>query len=99
MIYHRESDSWWAESDALPGFSALAPSFSEVRTRVQEYVEAEFGHVDLRLIEMLESGAKFVRDNFSFTVAGVVNAGLKGSHSAGSSPSSASSSSPLLASA
>ncbi len=33
--YHYEGDSWWADSDDVPGFSALGSSLPEARERVR----------------------------------------------------------------
>ncbi len=36
VIYHYESDGWWAESPNFPGFTAAGESFNEVRELVRE---------------------------------------------------------------
>lgn len=38
VVYHHEGDTWWAESDELPGFSAVDEQFGEVRRMLQEAV-------------------------------------------------------------
>jgi predicted RNase H-like HicB family nuclease len=35
VTYHHEDGSWWAESDDVPGFSALGSSLTETRERVR----------------------------------------------------------------
>lgn len=52
VIYHRENGSWWAESDDLPGFSALARDFESVRNLVREAATAE--SEEYQLVEELE---------------------------------------------
>lgn len=43
--YHYEGDAWWAESDDLPGWTAVGATFEEVRkmarTGVVEFAGAE----------------------------------------------------------
>ena len=37
--YHHEPEGWWADSPDLPGFSAAAETFSEVRDMATRGVE------------------------------------------------------------
>jgi predicted RNase H-like HicB family nuclease len=37
--YHREEGTWWAESDQLPGFTAVADSFIELARLVRESIK------------------------------------------------------------
>jgi len=48
--YHHEEGSWWAESDDVPGFSAVGASLAEVREQVREGLpfHLDVGSVDLR---------------------------------------------------
>lgn len=36
IIYHQESDGFWAESPDAPGFTAVAPTMEELEQRVEE---------------------------------------------------------------
>lgn len=56
VVYHREDGSWWAESDEMPGFSALAIELAQVRTAVRSEAEHRFGD-GVVLVEADESGA------------------------------------------
>lgn len=55
VVYYREESSWWAEAEALPGFSALATDFESVRTLVYEAL-VEHGVSVAGVIELLEDG-------------------------------------------
>lgn len=58
VTYHHENGAWWAESDDLPGFSALAALFSEARQLVAEAAQRCFRTSgDYRLVERLDDGA------------------------------------------
>ncbi len=39
IITHHENGTWWAESDDLPGFSAAADTFEELKTLVFDGVD------------------------------------------------------------
>lgn len=51
--YHRENDAWWAESDSMPGFSALSPSFEDLRRTVHGHL-AEEGYANIAPIEYVD---------------------------------------------
>ncbi len=38
MSYHRDGNSWWADSSDAPGFTAVADSLSELRSLAREGV-------------------------------------------------------------
>ena len=38
VIYHDESDGWWAESPDIPGWSAAGATYGEVRVLAEEGV-------------------------------------------------------------
>lgn len=40
VVYHNEDGSWWAESDDVPGFSALASTLSGAQELVRESLAA-----------------------------------------------------------
>lgn len=42
VTYHAEAGTWWAESPALPGFTAVAEDFAGVRALVAEAVSEEY---------------------------------------------------------
>ena len=42
VIYHHEGNSWWAESNDLPGFSAAADTREELDALVREGVNFHF---------------------------------------------------------
>jgi predicted RNase H-like HicB family nuclease len=46
VLYHRESDGWWAESPDAPGFTAVAPTMEELEKRVEEGLRFHFEHAD-----------------------------------------------------
>jgi len=57
ITYHRENAAWWAESDELVGFSALAGEFAEVRRMVAEHIEAVSLDTPVQVVERLDDGA------------------------------------------
>lgn len=57
VVVHRENGSWWAESDDLPGFSALAPDLDTLRAELAAGVSFELDDAPFRIIERDESGA------------------------------------------
>lgn len=54
VVYHHEAGVWWAESDDLPGFSALADNFSDTAALVREAVDVS--DQDLQIREELDGG-------------------------------------------
>lgn len=36
VVYHRDDETWWAESPNVPGYTALADSLSQLREQVFE---------------------------------------------------------------
>lgn len=56
VTYHREPGAWWADSDSMPGFSALAADFASTRELVREGL-ANAGLSGRSLVERLEDGA------------------------------------------
>jgi predicted RNase H-like HicB family nuclease len=57
MIVHHEQGSWWAESDDLPGFSALADNLDALRKLSKEGVEELLAGEAFRLVERDEFGS------------------------------------------
>jgi predicted RNase H-like HicB family nuclease len=43
ILYHHESEGWWAESEALLGWTAAGRSLDEVRRQVMSAVAAFIG--------------------------------------------------------
>ena len=52
VTVHHEGVSWWAESDELPGFSALAASRAELREMVASGVDFYLEGEQHRLVEL-----------------------------------------------
>lgn len=61
VIYHKEGNSWWADSEDVPGFSVAAESLAEARVLVRSglafYFEGGDAH-DIDVREALEHGTK-----------------------------------------
>lgn len=57
VVVHRENGSWWAESDEVPGFSALGSTLDELRSEMVAGLGFHLDDVPFRLIERDESGA------------------------------------------
>lgn len=53
VIYHCESEGWWADSPNVEGWSATAPSLDELRDLVEEGVRFALGRTDEVLIQHL----------------------------------------------
>lgn len=66
VIYHHEDGTWWAESPTLPGWSAAAPTFEDLRPLTREGV-ALAAEVDDTQLDLRES----VEGSFAPTVLGV----------------------------
>ncbi|MFI7586253.1 type II toxin-antitoxin system HicB family antitoxin [Spongisporangium articulatum] len=54
MQYHHEGGSWWAESDDVPGFSALADSLAALRAEVREGLAFHFEDGDVADLDVRE---------------------------------------------
>lgn len=57
VVYHHEDGSWWAESSDLPGYTAVADSFGDLRDLVIEGVPFFADDEDIEIVERLASGA------------------------------------------
>lgn len=44
VIYHHESDGWWAESPDVDGWSAAGDSYAEVMRLAEEGIPFAFEH-------------------------------------------------------
>lgn len=44
ILYHQEREGRWAESDALPGWTAVGSSLDEVREQAKSAVRELLGH-------------------------------------------------------
>lgn len=70
VTYHHEDDAWWAESDDMPGFSAVGNRFDEVRQLVREAAPQYFGDVTPEFVDRLDSGAAIVEAAFAAMIPG-----------------------------
>ena len=69
ITYHRENDTWWADSDDVPGFSAAADTFAETRKLVRDGLAFYFEDDEpSRVREFLESGAEVLPNNTMFVL-------------------------------
>lgn len=66
VIYHREPDGWWAESDAVPGWTAAAPAPDALRALVEEGVRFALERDDLIVQHTVETDAPFAQIVFDF---------------------------------
>lgn len=77
VSYHYEDgEGWWADSDALPGWTAIGATFEEVRTLVREGVREFVG--DTAIVE--ELGVPFM---VSTTTSGFSSGTIEAGWSAG----------------
>lgn len=53
VCYHRDAESWWADSPSVPGFYAAAEDFSELVALVRDGLAFHFD-VDEDRIEIFE---------------------------------------------
>ena len=65
VTYHHEETTWWAESDDLPGFTAVADSISELQSLTYEGVSFYLDDEPHRVIEKMASGAYLLAGLFS----------------------------------
>jgi len=56
VVYHHENDSWWAESPAVDGFSAVGATIDKVRTLAREGVPYYLDSEE-EIVEVLAGGA------------------------------------------
>jgi predicted RNase H-like HicB family nuclease len=56
VVYHNEPEGWWADSEAVPGWTATAPSLDELRVRVEEGVRFALERDDVIIEHRLEHG-------------------------------------------
>lgn len=52
VVVHHEDNTWWAESDQLPGLSAAAESLVALRALVREAITFD-GRGDVEVVEVL----------------------------------------------
>jgi predicted RNase H-like HicB family nuclease len=59
ITYHREPDGWWAESDDLPGFSAAAPTLTDLRRLARDGAAFALhtSHVEILEVVVTSRGA------------------------------------------
>ena len=62
MTYHREDGTWWAESEDVPGYTAVADTLGDLRTLVSEGIPFTLEDEDIQIDESLENGARLVLD-------------------------------------
>jgi predicted RNase H-like HicB family nuclease len=54
VAYHREDGHWWADSSDLPGYTALASDFNELRLLVAEGIPFFLDELNPQIIEFLD---------------------------------------------
>lgn len=62
VLYHRDDEAWWADSDAVPGWTATAETLDELRPLVEEGVRFALERDDVLVRAELEPGAPVVAD-------------------------------------
>lgn len=65
VTYHHEDDAWWAESEDMPGFSAVSGRFDDVRHMLRDAAPEYFGDAAVEYVERLDSGAAIVEASFA----------------------------------
>lgn len=71
VVYHHEEGSWWAESDDMPGWTAIGGSLREIRRLVREGIGIFFEGVEIDLRESYaDDPAALVADVHWITPAG-----------------------------
>lgn len=70
--YHHEESTWWAESEDLPGFSAVNESLAEVRKMLLEALPEFAPDGDVSVVEHLGDGALLVPLGARVNAGGVV---------------------------
>jgi predicted RNase H-like HicB family nuclease len=53
VIYHQESDGWWADSPEVPGWTATADTLDELRALVEEGVRFALDRDDVVIAHCL----------------------------------------------
>jgi len=43
ILYHQEPEGWWAESQAIPGWTAVGGTLDEVREQVSSAIQTFVG--------------------------------------------------------
>jgi predicted RNase H-like HicB family nuclease len=79
VIYHRESGRWWADSPAVPGWTATAESLQELRQLVEDGVRFALDSDEVLPIHRLEPGLPMPSGlffDFAGGRTGVIGTGL-----------------------
>lgn len=61
VVYHREGESWWAESPDVDGYTAAAASLSDLRGLVRGGLPFLLDTIEVMVDEYLEDGARLDR--------------------------------------
>lgn len=69
MTYHHEGQTWWADSADLPGFTAAAPTLTELREEVAAGVAFELDDEPVRVLLFDETGAALDASPFARAAA------------------------------
>lgn len=56
VTYHHEDGAWWAEAPSVPGFSAAAASFEELRAETREGIAFAVDDEPFLLLETTPGG-------------------------------------------
>jgi predicted RNase H-like HicB family nuclease len=56
VLYHREPDGWWADSPAVPGWSATAATLDELRSLVEDGVRFALESDEVVVTHLLAPG-------------------------------------------
>lgn len=60
VTYHREAGTWWADSEDVPGYTAVADALGDLRALVFEGIPFALEHDDIEIDEALENGARLM---------------------------------------
>jgi predicted RNase H-like HicB family nuclease len=67
VVYHEDPDGWWADSPAVPGWTATAPTLNDLRARVEEGVRFALERDDV-IVDHVLSDTRLAPIVFDFSL-------------------------------
>ncbi len=66
VVYHEDKDGWWADSPAVPGWTATAPTLNDLRVLVEDGVRFALDRDDVIVEHMLSKSSGYAPIVFDF---------------------------------
>jgi predicted RNase H-like HicB family nuclease len=80
VIYHHETDGWWADSPEISGWTATAGSVDELRALAEDGVRFALDDSSVLIEHQLDSDPGYAQVTYDFVLSQTKTRALESSH-------------------